>query len=52
MGGDRDRVERLRVGLVALSAKGYGHIAWVVIAIYAVPLLTVGIWQIYRRRDR
>jgi uncharacterized membrane protein YkvI len=41
-----------RVGLVALIAKGYGHIAWVVIAIYAVPLLTVGIWQIYRRRDR
>jgi uncharacterized membrane protein YkvI len=40
-----------RVGLVSLIAKGYGDIAWVVIAIYAVPLLTVGIWQIYRRRD-
>jgi uncharacterized membrane protein YkvI len=40
-----------RVGLVALIAQGYGHIAWVVLAIYAVPLLTVGIWQIWRRRD-
>lgn len=41
-----------RVGLVSLIAQGYGHIAWVVIAIYAAPLLTVGIWQIHRHAAR
>lgn len=41
-----------RVGLVSLIAQGYGHIAWVVIAIYAAPLLTVGICQIHRHAAR
>jgi uncharacterized membrane protein YkvI len=40
-----------RIGLVSLIAQGYGHIAWVVIGIYALPLLTVGVWRIYGKRD-
>lgn len=37
-----------RIGLIDLIAKGYGHVAWLVIAIYAAPLLTVGVWRIWR----
>jgi uncharacterized membrane protein YkvI len=37
-----------RIGLIDLIAKGYGQIAWIIIAIYAVPLLTVGVWRITR----
>lgn len=36
-----------RVGLIDLIAKGYGFLAWVIIAIYAMPLLTVGAWRIF-----
>jgi uncharacterized membrane protein YkvI len=36
-----------RVGLIDLIAKGYGLLAWVIIAIYAMPLLTVGAWRIF-----
>jgi uncharacterized membrane protein YkvI len=35
-----------RIGLIRLIAKGYGFISWVMIAVYVVPLLTVGIWRI------
>jgi uncharacterized membrane protein YkvI len=36
-----------RVGLIDLIAKGYGFLAWVIIAIYAMPLLTVGAWRVF-----
>ena len=35
-----------RIGLIDLIAKGYGYLAWAVIAIYAVPLLTLGLRRI------
>jgi uncharacterized membrane protein YkvI len=38
------------VGLVDLIAKGYGWLTWAFIAILVVPVLTVGVWQIQRRR--
>lgn len=38
-----------RIGLIDLIAKGYGWLAWAVIAIYAVPLLTLGAWRIFVR---
>jgi len=38
-----------RIGLIDLIAKGYGYLAWVVIAVYAVPLVTVGAWRIFVR---
>ena len=35
-----------RVGLVALIANGYRALAYVLIAVYVVPLLTIGIWRL------
>jgi uncharacterized membrane protein YkvI len=37
-----------RVGLVALIANGYRALAYVLIAVYVVPLLTVGIWRLWK----
>lgn len=34
-----------RIGLVALIASGYRALAYVLIAIYVVPLLTYGVWR-------
>lgn len=36
-----------RVGLIDLIAKGYGYLAWVMLAVYALPLATVGVWRIW-----
>ena len=38
-----------RFGLVALIANGYRLLAAVFIAVYVVPLLTLGIWRLARR---
>ena len=38
-----------RFGLVALIANGYGVLACVLIAIYVLPLLTVGIYRLTQR---
>jgi uncharacterized membrane protein YkvI len=35
-----------RIGLIDLIAKGYGYLAWVMLAVYAVPLATIGVWRI------
>jgi uncharacterized membrane protein YkvI len=40
-----------RVGLVSLIANGYRALAYVLIAVYVVPLLTIGIWRL-RRSDQ
>jgi len=37
-----------RVGLVALIANGYRVLAYVLIAVYVVPLLTVGVWRLWK----
>jgi uncharacterized membrane protein YkvI len=36
-----------RIGLVDLIAKGYGYLSWAVLAIYVVPLLTVGLVRLF-----
>jgi uncharacterized membrane protein YkvI len=36
-----------RIGLVDLIAKGYGYLSWAVIAIYVVPLLTIGLARLF-----
>jgi len=36
------------LGIIALIAKGYGTLAWVILVIYALPLVTVGIYRIIR----
>ncbi|MEM7020043.1 MAG: hypothetical protein AAF512_22225 [Pseudomonadota bacterium] len=35
-------------GIVALIAEGYGTLAWGFIIVYAIPLLTIGIYKIIR----
>jgi len=37
-----------RVGLVALIANGYRLLAYVLIAVYVVPLLTIGVWRLWK----
>ena len=40
-----------RFGLVDLIAKGYRLLAWVFIAVYVAPLLTIGVWKLWRMRS-
>ncbi|MDR0639957.1 MAG: hypothetical protein LBG27_13845 [Spirochaetaceae bacterium] len=35
-------------GLTGLIAKGYGTITWVFFVVYIIPLLTIGIYKIYK----
>ena len=37
-----------RVGLVALIANGYRVLAWVILAVFVVPLITRGVWLLTR----
>lgn len=41
-------VASLRFGLVALVARGYGWIAFGFIAFFILPVLTFGVWRIWR----
>lgn len=41
-----------RVGLVALIARGYGVLAWAILAVYVAPLMTWGVWRLWTRRAR
>jgi uncharacterized membrane protein YkvI len=36
------------VGLIDLIARGYGTLTWVFLAIYVLPLMTWGVWLIWR----
>jgi uncharacterized membrane protein YkvI len=36
-------------GLIDLIAKGYGTLTWFFLAIYVIPVLTMGIWKIRNR---
>ena len=40
-----------RVGLIDLIAKGYRFLSWTFLAVYVLPLMTVGIWRLWRRRS-
>lgn len=35
-------------GLIDLIARGYGTMTWVFLAVYVVPVLTVGVWKLAR----
>jgi uncharacterized membrane protein YkvI len=41
-----------RFGLVALIANGYRALAYVLLATYILPLLTVGVWKLWRGTAR
>ena len=38
-----------RFGLVALIASGYRALAYILLAVYVLPLMTYGIWRLWRR---
>lgn len=38
------------IGLVALIAKGYGTLTWGYWLVYLLPVMTVGVWRIFRPR--
>jgi uncharacterized membrane protein YkvI len=38
-----------RFGLVTLIAKGYRFLAWAFLAVYVLPLFTLGSWKLARR---
>ena len=40
-----------RFGLVALIGRGYRFLAWIFLAVYVVPLLTIGLARVLRRRS-
>lgn len=35
-------------GIIALIAKGYGLLAWGFLIVYIAPLLTIGVWRLWR----
>jgi uncharacterized membrane protein YkvI len=37
------------IGLVELIAKGYGTLTWLFLAVYVLPLMTWGVWLLWRR---
>lgn len=39
-----------KFGLGTLIAKGYGTITWIIILVYVIPLLTIGIFKMFRLR--
>jgi uncharacterized membrane protein YkvI len=39
-----------RFGLVTLIARGYRGLAYVFLAVFVAPVMTVGVWQLYSRR--
>jgi uncharacterized membrane protein YkvI len=40
-----------RFGLVALIATGYRALAYVLIAVYVIPVLTLGVWRLTRKKQ-
>lgn len=40
-----------RFGLVALIATGYRALAYLFLAVFVLPLLTIGLWKIFRRSE-
>ena len=41
-----------RVGLVALIARGYGTLTWAFLLIYVIPVLTWGVWLVWKGSGR
>ena len=40
-----------RFGLVDLIANGYGTLTWFFLAVYVIPVLTLGVWKLVRSPD-
>jgi uncharacterized membrane protein YkvI len=39
------------IGLVDLIAKGYGYLTYAFIVLLILPVLTIGLWRLLRRRS-
>ncbi|MBL0915378.1 MAG: hypothetical protein IBJ13_07635 [Sphingopyxis sp.] len=39
---------RGEIGLVDLIASGYRFLAWLFLAVFVVPLITIGTWRLLR----
>ena len=39
-----------QIGIIDLIAKGYNALAYAFIAIFLIPLLTVGVYKIHQKR--
>jgi len=40
-----------RIGLIDLIASGYRFLAWMFLAVYLAPLLTIGVWRLFRAQS-
>lgn len=40
-----------RVGIIDLIGKGYGSLTWAFLLVMFVPLMTVGVWRVFRARE-
>lgn len=38
-------------GLINLIARGYGTLTWAFLIVFAIPVLTLGVWQVMRASD-
>ena len=43
-----DRVVPRDLALVDLIASGYRFLAWLFLAVFVAPLLTIGVWRLLR----
>jgi uncharacterized membrane protein YkvI len=41
-----------KFGLIALIAKGYGTMSWVFLLVYAIPIVSIGVWRIFKEEKR
>ena len=41
-----------RFGLVALIANGYRALGYILIAVYVLPLMTIGVWRLVQQRSK
>ena len=40
-----------RFGLVALIANGYRALAYILLAVFILPLMTFGVWRLWNHRS-
>lgn len=38
-------------GLIGLIAKGYGTITWGFFIFYIIPIMTIGVWKVYKNKE-
>ena len=41
-----------RFGLVALIANGYRALAYILLAVFILPLMTFGVWRVWKHQEK